>query len=70
MVVSWHLFRSGMDGGWVKWKTTDAILYLRERGMIKSHGHSALLKSILSDTAYFLLPVRRFLGDERAEVNR
>ena len=44
MEVNWELFRLGPDGGRVKWKTTDVILFPHGRGMIKSHGHHALKK--------------------------
>ena len=32
------------DGGSVKWKTTNAILFRHVRGMIKSLAHHALFK--------------------------
>ena len=41
MRVNWNFFRAAPDGGWIKWKTTHAILFPVERGMIKSHRHHA-----------------------------
>ena len=39
----------------VKWKTTDAILFLYGRGTIKSLAHHALFKkSTLNDTPYYI----------------
>ena len=47
MGVNGGLFRPVPDGGCVKWKTTDAILFLHGRGMIKSLAHHALFKKYL-----------------------
>ena len=47
MGVNWDLFRPAPDGGYVKWKTTDAILFPHGRDMRKSLAHHALFKKYL-----------------------
>ena len=42
MGVNWDLFRSALNGDWVKWKTTDAILFPHMMSTIKSRGRHAL----------------------------
>ena len=47
MGVNGELFRPAPDGGCVKWKMIDAILFPHGRDMIKSLAHHALFKKYL-----------------------
>ena len=47
MGVSWDLFRSALNGDWVKWKTNGAISFPHMMSTIKSCGHHALFKKYL-----------------------
>ena len=42
MGVNRNLFRSALNGGWFKWKMTDAILFPHMMTTIKSCGHRSL----------------------------
>ena len=42
MGVNWEIFHPTPDGGWVKWKMTDTILFPHMMSTIKSWAHHAL----------------------------